>query len=472
MSFEPEPFQSRHIGPDKAEAEEMLKIIGASSLEALMDEAIPARIRLPKRLDLPDGQPEHQFLRELRGIAARNQLFKSYIGLGYYGCFTPSVILRNVLENPGWYTPYTPYQAEIAQGRLEGLLNFQTMVGDLTGMQIATASLLDEATAAAEAMMMLHRVQGKRIDTIVGPPQFFVADGCFPQTIEVLRSRAEPLGIELVIGDFRTAELSDRMFGAIVQTPDEAGRLHDLREFIGHAKRAGVARGCRDRPAQPDARDAAGRAGRRYRAGELAAVWRAHGIRWSARGVFRHARQARAAGARADYRRVGGRAWRPRVPHGAADARAAHPPGEGHVEHLHGAGSPREHRRLLCRLPRPQGDHGHRTARARVRAAARAPARRARHPSAEPAFLRHAPSRRGGRRPRSPGRSRRAVEFPLSRRRHDQHRPGRSDQRRTMCRQSWACLRARQGRAPRRSIDQRGGSTSSTRPVSHARRRS
>ena len=140
MLFEPEPFQSRHIGPDKAEAEEMLKIIGASSLEALMDEAIPARIRLPKRLDLPDGQPEHQFLRELRGIAARNQLFKSYIGLGYYGCFTPSVILRNVLENPGWYTPYTPYQAEIAQGRLKGLLNFQTMVGDLTGMQVATAT--------------------------------------------------------------------------------------------------------------------------------------------------------------------------------------------------------------------------------------------------------------------------------------------------------------------------------------------
>ncbi len=241
MLFEPEPFQSRHIGPDKAEADEMLKVIGASSMEALMDEAIPARIRLPKRLDLPDGQPEHQFLRELRGIAARNQLFKSYIGLGYYGCFTPSVILRNVLENPGWYTPYTPYQAEIAQGRLEGLLNFQTMVADLTGMQIATASLLDEATAAAEAMMMLHRVQAKRIDSVAGPPQFFVADGCFPQTIEVLRSRAEPLGIDLVIGDFRAAELSERTFGAIVQTPDEAGRLHDLREFIGHAKRAGVA---------------------------------------------------------------------------------------------------------------------------------------------------------------------------------------------------------------------------------------
>jgi glycine dehydrogenase len=241
MLFDPEPFQSRHIGPDQAEAAQMLKVIGASSLEALMDEAIPARIRLQKPLHLPDGQSEQEFLRELRGIAARNQLFRSYIGLGYYGCFTPSVILRNVLENPGWYTPYTPYQAEIAQGRLEGLLNFQTMVGDLTGMPIATASLLDEATAAAEAMMMLHRVQGRRIDAIVGPPQFLIADGCFPQTIEVLRSRAEPLGIELVLGDFGKVELSDRMFGAIVQSPDEAGRLHELGDFIDRAKRAGIA---------------------------------------------------------------------------------------------------------------------------------------------------------------------------------------------------------------------------------------
>src|SRR5437899_8997615 len=195
--FEFERFQSRHIGPDDTERDAMLKVIGVSSLEALINEAVPARIRLKKPLNLPSGQPEYQFLRDLAQTAARNQLFKSYIGLGYYDCITPSVILRNVLENPGWYTPYTPYQAEIAQGRLEGLLNFQTMVSDLTGMEIANASLLDEATAAAEAMTLLHRVQIKRIDSIVGPPQFFVADTCFPQTIEVLRTRAEPLGIEL-----------------------------------------------------------------------------------------------------------------------------------------------------------------------------------------------------------------------------------------------------------------------------------
>src|SRR6185436_11619871 len=182
-------FASRHIGPDQSDAAAMLKVIGAPSMDALIDQAIPSRIRRPKPLDLPEGQAEHEFLRGLRDIASRNRLFKSYIGLGYYGCVTPSVVLRNVLENPGWYTPYTPYQAEIAQGRLEGLLNFQTMVRDLTGMEIANASLLDEATAAAEAMTMMYRVQGKRIAGAGGAPRLFVADSCFPQTIDVLRGR-------------------------------------------------------------------------------------------------------------------------------------------------------------------------------------------------------------------------------------------------------------------------------------------
>src|SRR5438094_6052434 len=228
--FEFERFQSRHIGPDDTERDAMLKAIGVSSLEALINEAVPARIRLKKPLTLPSGQPEYQFLRDLGQIAARNQVFKSYIGLGYYDCITPSVILRNVLENPGWYTPYTPYQAEIAQGRLEGLLNFQTMVRDLTGMQVATASLLDEATAAAEAMTMLHRVQSKRIDSqSAGAAQFFVADSCYPQTLDVLKARAEPLGIELVVGDFKTATFTDRTFGALVQSADETGCIQDLR---------------------------------------------------------------------------------------------------------------------------------------------------------------------------------------------------------------------------------------------------
>ncbi|HMD34706.1 MAG TPA: aminomethyl-transferring glycine dehydrogenase [Vicinamibacterales bacterium] len=236
-----ERFQSRHIGPDAHERDTMLEVVGAASLDALIDEAIPARIRLKQPPDLPDAKPEYEFLRDLRVTAAKNQVFKSYIGLGYYGTVTPSVILRNVLENPGWYTPYTPYQAEIAQGRLEALLNFQTMVRDLTGMEVANASLLDEATAAAEAMTMLHRVQGKRIDSNVGAPQFFVASSVYPQTLDVLAARAEPLGIELVVGDFQTVAFTDRMFGALVQTPDETGTVHDLRDFIARAKKAGVA---------------------------------------------------------------------------------------------------------------------------------------------------------------------------------------------------------------------------------------
>ena len=218
----------------------MLDVIGVPSLDALIDESIPPQIRLTRPLDLPDGLSEHRYLRELRATASRNQPFKSYIGLGYYGCVTPSVIVRNVIENPGWYTPYTPYQAEIAQGRLEALLNFQTMVADLTGMEIANASLLDEATAAAEAMTMIHRVQAKSPNGERGKPQFFVAETCFPQTIDVLRTRAGPLGFELVVGNPADVPLTPRMFGALVQTPDEAGVVHELSSFITRAHDAGV----------------------------------------------------------------------------------------------------------------------------------------------------------------------------------------------------------------------------------------
>jgi glycine dehydrogenase len=238
--FDPESFQSRHIGPSPQDAAEMLKAMGAPSMDALIDEAIPKRIRTAGPLRLQAGQSEYEFLGELRTMASRNRVFKSYLGLGYADCVTPSVILRNVLENPGWYTPYTPYQAEIAQGRLEALLNFQTMVKDLTGMQVATASLLDEATAAAEAMTLLHRVQGRRIERVGGPPQFFVSDACFPQTIDVIRGRAEPLGIELVVGDPRTARFEERVFGLLLQTPDESGLVHDLHPIIERAKAAGV----------------------------------------------------------------------------------------------------------------------------------------------------------------------------------------------------------------------------------------
>ncbi|MGH9329998.1 MAG: aminomethyl-transferring glycine dehydrogenase, partial [Vicinamibacterales bacterium] len=212
VRLQPDLFAPRHIGPRPADRNEMLRTIGVASLDALMDEAIPPSIRLERPLNLPPGKTEHEYLDHLRAIAAMNRVCKSYIGMGYYDCITPAVILRNVLENPGWYTPYTPYQAEIAQGRLESLLNFQTMVGDLTGMEIATASLLDEGTAAAEAMTMLYRVQqrspGSRSPGPLRPGGassdrnvFLASRKTFPQTLDVVRGRAEPLGIDVRVTD-------------------------------------------------------------------------------------------------------------------------------------------------------------------------------------------------------------------------------------------------------------------------------
>jgi glycine dehydrogenase len=232
-------FQPRHIGPSTGDTADMLKVVGAPSLDALIDEAIPASIRLREPLNLPPAEGEHQYLQRLTGIARKNKTFRSYIGLGYHDTITPSVILRMVMENPGWYTPYTPYQAEIAQGRLESLLNFQTMVADLTGMEVANASLLDEATAAAEAMTLLHRVRTNK----AGADQrglFLVSDRCLPQTIDVLKTRAEPLEIDLHVGPMDAMTFDSRVFGVLLQYPDESGLVQDIRGFITKAHDAGA----------------------------------------------------------------------------------------------------------------------------------------------------------------------------------------------------------------------------------------
>ena len=223
-------FQARHIGPDPAETMEMLKSIGKKDLNSLIDSTIPAGIRSTETLKNPEPQSEYEYLRELRRIANRNKVFRTYIGQGYYGTITPSVILRNVFENPGWYTQYTPYQAEISQGRLESLLNFQTVVTDLTGLPLANASLLDEATAAAEAMAMLFHHVNKTEN--ITQPKFFVDNNIFPQTRDVLITRAEPIGIELVFGDATTFTVDQSFFGAFVQYPDNHGSVTDLRNFI------------------------------------------------------------------------------------------------------------------------------------------------------------------------------------------------------------------------------------------------
>ena len=232
-------FIARHIGPNDQEAAAMLKVIGASSLEALIDQTIPAAIRLPADLPLPAPRREHEALAALREIADQNVVNQSFIGMGYYGTLTPTVILRNVMENPGWYTAYTPYQAEIAQGRLEALMNYQQMVLDLTGMEIANASLLDEATAAAEAMAMARRVSKSASN------RFLVDAACWPQTIDVVKTRAAYFGFELVIAD-PTTQQNEAFFGALLQNPDERGNVRDLSELIAklHAGGATVAVAC------------------------------------------------------------------------------------------------------------------------------------------------------------------------------------------------------------------------------------
>ena len=234
----PDRFVHRHIGPDAAETMRMLETLGKGSLDALIDQTVPESIRLHGALDLPAAISEHELLAEAASIAAKNQLFKSCLGMGYANCITPPVILRNVLENPGWYTQYTPYQPEISQGRLEALLNFQTMVSDLTALPVANASLLDEGTAAAEAMTLLRAVTSAKEGAA-----FFVSDACHPQTIEVVRTRAAPLGIEVLVGEAEAFDFSRKIFGALLQYPATDGAIRDPRRFIerAHAHGAKVA---------------------------------------------------------------------------------------------------------------------------------------------------------------------------------------------------------------------------------------
>ncbi len=233
LSSQRDQFARRHIGPRAGETLEMLRLLGYPSLEALTDAAVPSQIRLRRPLQLPAPRTEYEVLAALREIAAQNQVFRSYIGMGYYDCITPAVIQRNLLENPGWYTPYTPYQAEVAQGRLEALLNFQTLVIDLTGLDVANASLLDEATAAAEAMTMAHSLKpGRNV--------FFVSAACHPQTIEVVKTRAAALDIEVVVGDHQAFQFNEQVFGALVQYPDTYGEVLDYSAFIEQAHAAGA----------------------------------------------------------------------------------------------------------------------------------------------------------------------------------------------------------------------------------------
>ena len=231
-------FVNRHIGTTGPDLVDMLKTLSVNSLDELIDQTVPSHIRRKDSMDIPPAWSEFEYLSELEKIASQNKTFRSFIGQGYYGTVTPSVVLRNVFHNPGWYTQYTPYQAEIAQGRLEALLNFQTVITDLTGMPIANASLLDEGTAAAEAMLMFfHSKEKKNKDE--SPNVFFVDENVFDQTIDVLKSRAWPQGIELVIGNWKTQALPANCFGVLLQYPNKTGQVEDYRDFVQHAKTAG-----------------------------------------------------------------------------------------------------------------------------------------------------------------------------------------------------------------------------------------
>jgi glycine dehydrogenase len=232
-------FVSRHIGPSDADLNDMLKAIGASSMEELIGQTVPDGIRSKDPMNLSEPMTEHQFLVHVQQLARRNRVFRSYIGLGYHNTILPPVIQRNILENPGWYTAYTPYQAEIAQGRLEALLNFQTMVTELTGMEIANASLLDEATAAAEAMSMFFSTR-TREQKKAEANQFFVSKDALPQTIDLLKTRATPIGIKLIIGDPATFTFNEQVFGALLQYPDLNGEIQNYANFAQQAKAHGA----------------------------------------------------------------------------------------------------------------------------------------------------------------------------------------------------------------------------------------
>lgn len=242
MSLFPHPdrFERRHIGPSETETQEMLKVLKVNSLDELIEQTVPASIRLKKALQLPPAQSEFEYLEALKKVAAENRVMRNYIGMGYSGTITPPVILRNLFSNPGWYTQYTPYQAEIAQGRLESLLNFQTMVSDLTALPIANASLLDEGTAASEAMHMFYAEKNKRAGAGEEANEFFVSSTVLPQTIDVLKTRALPMGIELKIGDWKSFEFSSKTFGVMLQYPDSQGNVQDYRAFVEKAKASGA----------------------------------------------------------------------------------------------------------------------------------------------------------------------------------------------------------------------------------------
>ncbi len=325
----------------------MARTIGYDTLDALIDDTVPAAIRRQQPMDLPAAQTEQAVIARLRALASQNVVNKSYIGTGYTDTFTPAVIQRNVLENPGWYTAYTPYQPEISQGRLEALLSFQQMIIDLTGMDLANASMLDESTAAAEAMTLLHRVNKKNRSNI-----FLVAEDCHPQTIAVVKTRADALGIEVVVGCPDELVGDTEAFGATAAVPRH---LRSPGRHLTHHRARPRRQDPGDRGRRyhvPAGGEVTGRTGRRRRGWQYAALRRAHGLWRPPRCVLRHPRRLQALHPRAHHRRFHRPSRQPGTAHGHADPRAAYSPRKGHQQHLYRPGPAGNHGDLLCHVPR------------------------------------------------------------------------------------------------------------------------
>jgi glycine cleavage system pyridoxal-binding protein P len=345
-------FVDRHIGPRQKDIDSMLATIGMASIEELIAKTIPASIRLKQDLDLPEAMTEAEFAAHIREVGAKNKLYRSYIGLGYYDCIVPNVVKRNVLENPGWYTAYTPYQAEIAQGRLEALLNFQTMICDLTGLEIANASLLDEATAASEAMIMLYNARS-RAQQKAGVSKFFVSTDCFPQTIDLLVTRSRPLGIELVIGDHEEVHITEEFYGAMLQYPAKNGEVKSLAAFTEkvHAVGAFVAVAADIMSLvllqSPGSWGADVVLGNSQRFGVPMGYGGPHAAFFACKDDFKRIIPGRIIGVSEDSPRP------PCIAHGLADPRAAHQARQGHEQHLHRAGTVGHHGEHVCRVSWP-----------------------------------------------------------------------------------------------------------------------
>ncbi|EUA69969.1 glycine cleavage system P-family protein [Mycobacteroides abscessus subsp. bolletii 1513] len=345
-------FANRHIGPTTADIDTMLATIGVASLDELAEKAVPASILdtlrdgLASGLDvLPVAASEYEALDALRKLASQNTVAVSMIGQGYFDTLTPPVLRRHILENPAWYTAYTPYQPEISQGRLEALLNFQTMVAELTGLDIANASMLDEGTAAAEAMTLMHRA-------VKSASNRLVVDGdLYPQTAAVIATRAQPLGIDVVTADLAAGLPEGDFFGVIVQLPGPPGGARlDVADLCGaRARRAGRGR-CG--PAGPYPRRSARRHRRRRRLWHHTALRCADGLRWAARGVSRGAYRPCPPAAGTPRRSLGGCRRFARIPAFVADPRTAHPSGQGHQQHLYRTGVTGCDGRDVCELPR------------------------------------------------------------------------------------------------------------------------